>query len=545
MITLQKLTTLSILVVLSNLIFSTSNPIVEQRSCLTTPELTALQSWTQDLRTAAQTAPLPPASTDCPMPTARQKVLMIGIDGLRTDAIAMLPLPNIHRLERMGTYSYWSNVQSTASAVSGPGWTSLMTGVEADRHLVGGNSDLRDLSPSFPTFLKLVKDSYPDKTVAASVSWHPLIDDLIDFEDPTTLDGSHKASSDEDMASVAESWIRNGDYDVIFVDFDDCDHAGHSSGFDGYGSVYGAAVIKTDKLVGDLLDAILTRSDGEEWLIVLTSDHGGQGTSHGGDDPYNRHVPFMVASNSPRVAIGQRMPPNDPGSHMDVLPTIMHFFGGPTTVPSYLDGQVFGFNDYNRTIPDGPCPDSNPERCGCRHVNQADYRGRMSTTEDGIICQRWDVQTPHAHTRTPEAYPGSGLDENYCRNPDGEARAWCYTTDPTQRWGYCNVPVCGMPYEPTASPNVMPTASPVDNSICGSATVKQADYRGVIDRTVGGLDCQRWDVQSPHGHTRTPERYPESGLEENYCRNPDGEPRAWCYTTDPGIRWDYCNVPLC
>ena len=35
-------------------------------------------------------------------------------------------------------------------------------------------------------------------------------------------------------------------------------------------------------------------------------------------------------------------------------------------------------------------------------------------------------------------------------------------------------------------------------------------------------------------------------LEENYCRNPDGESGgAWCYTTDPKVRWKYCDVPTC
>ena len=41
--------------------------------------------------------------------------------------------------------------------------------------------------------------------------------------------------------------------------------------------------------------------------------------------------------------------------------------------------------------------------------------------------------------------------------------------------------------------------------------------------------------------------FPDVTLDDaaNYCRNPDGEPKLWCYTTDPGTRWQYCNVPLC
>ena len=63
-----------------------------------------------------------------------------------------------------------------------------------------------------------------------------------------------------------------------------------------------------------------------------------------------------------------------------------------------------------------------------------------------------------------------------------------------------------------------------DLTKCGSG--KQADYRGKINKTTSGRTCQRWDVQSPHKHSRTPENYPNSGLEENYCRNPDGKETA-------------------
>ena len=46
-------------------------------------------------------------------------------------------------------------------------------------------------------------------------------------------------------------------------------------------------------------------------------------------------------------------------------------------------------------------------------------------------------------------------------------------------------------------------------------------------------------------HSRTAENYPNEGLEggHDYCRNPDGEPQAWCYTTD-GPRFE-CDIPAC
>ncbi|CAB9520535.1 Hepatocyte growth factor [Seminavis robusta] len=91
------------------------------------------------------------------------------------------------------------------------------------------------------------------------------------------------------------------------------------------------------------------------------------------------------------------------------------------------------------------------------------------------------------------------------------------------------------------------STTPIQNGFqtCGSYNQRQADYRGTINVTVGGVTCQRWDAQLPHKHSRTPSNHPNSGLEENYCRNPDGEPMAWCYTTDSKIRWSFCDVPYC
>ena len=71
------------------------------------------------------------------------------------------------------------------------------------------------------------------------------------------------------------------------------------------------------------------------------------------------------------------------------------------------------------------------------------------------------------------------------------------------------------------------------------------DYRGFVNTTRGGLSCQVWTSQSPHQHSRTPDRYPDSGLgDHNYCRNPDQEDMVWCYTMDTDVRWDFCSIGL-
>jgi integrin beta 3 len=149
-----------------------------------------------------------------------------------------------------------------------------------------------------------------------------------------------------------------------------------------------------------------------------------------------------------------------------------------------------------------------------------DYRGCQTKTRTGRTCQNWNKQNPHTHRNTPASKVNYGVgDHNYCRNPAGKG-IWCYTTDPSERWDYCD------------------SMCPGSEAMTGTG----ADYRGCQTKTRGGRTCQNWNKQAPHTHHRTPSSYSSSGVSDhNYCRNPDGARNIWCYTTDPSERWEYCS----
>lgn len=47
-----------------------------------------------------------------------------------------------------------------------------------------------------------------------------------------------------------------------------------------------------------------------------------------------------------------------------------------------------------------------------------------------------------------------------------------------------------------------------------------------------------------YSHRYTPTL--RNGLEDNFCRNPDRDPRGpWCYTTDPAVRFQSCGIKSC
>ena len=73
------------------------------------------------------------------------------------------------------------------------------------------------------------------------------------------------------------------------------------------------------------------------------------------------------------------------------------------------------------------------------------------------------------------------------------------------------------------------------------------NYIGKVSQTIDGIECQRWDVQTPNGHWQSSYAFPELNitLAENYCRNPDHDNAAWCYAMSSTVRWGFCNITIC
>ena len=71
-------------------------------------------------------------------------------------------------------------------------------------------------------------------------------------------------------------------------------------------------------------------------------------------------------------------------------------------------------------------------------------------------------------------------------------------------------------------------------------------YQGQANTTKDGLGCQTWYTASPHNITSPPPVFPEMRNSENFCRNGGGiESSPWCYTVDPLVKWQHCNIQQC
>ena len=69
-------------------------------------------------------------------------------------------------------------------------------------------------------------------------------------------------------------------------------------------------------------------------------------------------------------------------------------------------------------------------------------------------------------------------------------------------------------------------------------------YHGNVNVTRSGRMCQSWKSQCPQRHWQIPKDVVKSKNDSNLCHNPDSSAPdgPWCYTTDPNVRWEYCNI---
>jgi len=219
-------------------------------------------------------------------------------------------------------------------------------GVEPEKHGVYDNTNWQDFDRSYLTFIARAHGL--GLSTATAINWIPIQTSILeeDVTDEIVL------GTDQAVAGGMAEILEFADHDVHFVHFDDIDHAGHSSGFSVENPEYVDAVETLDSLVGLMLDAVDNRSTRaeESWLVVLTSDHGGEGTGHGGVTADHRAIPLLVfgdpVESAPFVALNDIPGETEVGfvSHLDVHPTVLRHLGHPPALEWGLDGFVRGLD---------------------------------------------------------------------------------------------------------------------------------------------------------------------------------------------------------
>ena len=268
------------------------------------------------------------------------KALLIMLDGVRADAILNASTPNLDRLMagqwRPGYTCAWSLAGQTvrdADHDSAPNHASIATCACAAKHGVRGNADLENGRFSkWPIWLKRVVDADPNRRALYIYSWKP---DEFCSSDPRVR---KIHGTDEDNACALPKILAGDDAPdatLYFVDLPD--HWGHATRFAPSTATYLNAVHMSDLYVGNALDAIASRKtfDQEDWLIMVTADHGGYHFYHG-------WWAGVQANTIPVVLAGRNVPSGELVGrpfHYDLTATALKHFGLDARALD-LDGRV-------------------------------------------------------------------------------------------------------------------------------------------------------------------------------------------------------------
>jgi hypothetical protein len=297
-------------------------------------------------------SPTASPAQDAP-PPADARVLVVGIDGVRVDVLRHADTPVLDSLAAAGFFS--DRAFTPVRTVSGPGWSSMLTGVRTEKHGVDSNDFSPNRYAEWPDFLTRVERARPELGTFAVLDWPPLgtsadggplVSDAVDVK--VNLDGDALGYGPADSASVAAAagHLRSADVHAAFVYLGDPDVVSHDT--DSHSLAYRASLERADAQLGLLLDALHARPGYEEenWLVLVSTDHGrNDAGGHGGESPSETTIFFLASG--PAVAPGR---PACPPEITDVAATALAHLG---IAAEGLDGRPRGLRG-TEGCPAGP-----------------------------------------------------------------------------------------------------------------------------------------------------------------------------------------------
>jgi len=239
----------------------------------------------------------------------KSKILLIGIDGLiLKTAVESGRAPTLTSLKTGG---YFAEMVMDSPTYSGPGWSTLLTGSTHDEHGVTDNRFLGHNLLRRPDLLSRAFYQDQSTTTFAAAGWPPIVDPtgpgpIIHQRREQQLAFQHRVivrdgethgyrTVDAEIADIGIYAISKFAPDLSFIYFCGADEAGHTYGV--IGEKYLEAISRIDEHLTRFVNEIQERVKlyDEDWLIVLTTDHGHIDEGGHGADSAQERASFLIA----------------------------------------------------------------------------------------------------------------------------------------------------------------------------------------------------------------------------------------------------------
>jgi len=245
--------------------------------------------------------------------------ILFLIDGMRPDALQQAHTPFMDKLIATGASTL--TARTVMPSITLPCITSLFMSAPPQEHGVTSNIWNPD---NVGTGLMDVVGRAGGKA-ASFYNW----EQLRDLSRPGALhagvylNNCHEpeGAGDIELAQVAVETLKDNPVNFAFVYLGYTDVAGHDHGW--MTAPYIQAVENADTCIGLVLDG-LRNGSGEDWLVAITSDHGGHETHHGTEMDVDMTTPIILHGD-PAITPGTTL--TGPAGIIDIAPTITRWLG--------------------------------------------------------------------------------------------------------------------------------------------------------------------------------------------------------------------------
>ena len=245
------------------------------------------------------------------------KCLVIGYDGARADLLVHTKGDpraatqavkagggKIYAMYCGGDFPRWQNT------VTCPGWTTLLTGHWADERGGTGHGIHDNGLVKAPDTPKLLFNSLFDQKLiqraALVVAWKEFFsyEGAVWYNDKAYAEQKgynaqwlNVPDDESKICAAAKKEVQNPAAGFVMAIFNATDHAGHDAGFGDYNPKYIEAFKDCEHYGYALIEAVKARPAyaAEDWLIIVTTDHGGWRLGHWAHWAVERQI-FMAVN---------------------------------------------------------------------------------------------------------------------------------------------------------------------------------------------------------------------------------------------------------
>lgn len=245
-----------------------------------------------------------------------KKVILISIDGLRSDGMRACGNPYVHEMEKMCAYTY--DARSLMPTVTLPCHFSMIHSVIPQRHGILTNTYVPQVRPVKGIFEKIREAG---GTSAMYYGWEEMRDMALPgaLTYAVYMAESVAESVDTLLTEEAAARIRTDKPDFVFLYLVETDSGGHGGGW------MSAEYMRRASIALDCTKRIMEEF-GDEYTVLVTSDHGGHDRVHGTDMPEDMVIPLFCRGEgfTPGETLGENI------SLLDIAPTIAKIMGVST-----------------------------------------------------------------------------------------------------------------------------------------------------------------------------------------------------------------------